>query len=257
MSNLFEYYIEADNFHFKYAKGKPAAESMEYHDYNEFVLFMRGKASFISKNIQQKLITGSIVMIPKEQFHQFFIEDNENYVRCILGFYEAHETEELVHQIMSTVKIFNTPNRIVFSVFEKMIEIVEGDLSDKEKALFVQGSLMQLLVYVKKYLSDTVCRNMNLSPLISRTLTAIDECYSENITVEDLARRLFVSYSTLTHKFKKEMNIPIYQYITKKRLAEAHKLIIQGEALTSAAQSSGFNDYSSFYRLYKKYYRKL
>lgn len=50
------------------------------------------------------------------------------------------------------------------------------------------------------------------------------------------------------------MNMPIYRYITKKRLAEAHKLIAGGASLSYAAQNSGFGDYSCFYRLYRKYY---
>lgn len=254
MSELFEYYIETDTFHFKYAKGKPAVETREYHDYNEFVFFIQGKASLIAKNIQQELIPGSIVIIPKEQFHQFFVEDSENYVRCILGFYETPEMQKLVNQIMNSVKIFNTPNRKIVSVFEKLTEIVESDLSDEEKAVFVKGSLLHLLIYVKKYIVDAICGNTNLSPIIVRTLAIIDESYSENISVKDIADRLFVSYLSLTHKFSKEMNMPIYKYITKKRLAEAHKLIIQGENITSAARNSGFNDYSCFYRLYKKYY---
>ena len=67
---------------------------------------------------------------------------------------------------------------------------------------------------------------------------------------------LYVSPSTLSHKFSKELKISVYQYITKKRLSVAHKLIKQGESLKNAALSSGFNDYSCFYRLYKKYYKK-
>lgn len=255
MKNLFEYYIETENFHFKYAKGKPAVEDREYHDYNEFVFFMEGKSYLISKNIQQELSPGSIIIIPKEQFHQFCVKESENYVRCILGFYETPEIQNVTNQTMNTIKILNMPNCQILTVFNNLIEIVKSNFGNEEKSIFIRGSLMQLLVYFKKQLSETICSNMNLSPIVSRTLALIDEHYTENISVKDIAQQLFVSYSTLTHKFSREMNIPIYQYITKKRLSEAHKLIMQGETFTYAAQHSGFNDYSCFYKLYMKYYK--
>lgn len=254
MEKLFEYYINGENFHFKYAKGKPAVENKEYHDYNEFVFFISGNASFISKNIQQKLKNGSIVMIPKEHFHQFCVKDQNNYVRCILGFYETPELKKLVSQAMNTVKIIDAPNAEIISLFENLIKIAESNLSDEEKSIFAKGSLMHLTVYCKNPLFKAISSNLNLSPVVSRSLEIIDEQYKNTLTVEDIAKQLFVSYSTLTHKFREEMNIPIYRYITKKRLAEAHKLINQGKTLIFAAQNSGFTDYSGFYRLYKKYY---
>lgn len=256
MKNLFEYYFETNQLHFKYAKGRPAVEDREYHDYNEIVFFMEGKSFFISKNIQQKLTCGSIVIIPKEHFHQFCVSEPESYVRCILGFYEDKETQNIVRRTMNTIKIMDMPNKQIASIFKSLTEIAESNLSDDEKCIFVHGSLMQLLVYFKKCLSETISSNVILSPVVSRTLDIIDERYAEKLSVEDIAKQLFVSSSTLAHKFSKEMNIPIYQYITKRRLAEVNKLVRSGENISKAAQKSGFNDYSGFYRLYKKYYNK-
>ena len=97
---------------------------------------------------------------------------------------------------------------------------------------------------------------MQLSPLVSDALSVIDEKYTENLSVEKLSNLLFVSPSTLAHKFNRELNISVYRYITKKRLSLAHQHILQGESLSTSALKSGFNDYSCFYRLYKKYYKK-
>lgn len=255
MQNLFEYYIQTDNFHFKYAKGKPAVENQEYHDYNEIVFFIDGKSFFISKNIQQTLIHNSIVIIPQEHFHQFRVSAPETYVRCILGFYADLEIKNIIGQTMNTIKVINVPNEKIVSVFKNLIYIVESTLTDEEKSIFIHSSLLQLLVYFKKYLSETVSGNIILSPSIIRALNIIDEQYNKNISIKSIAKQLYVSQSALTHKFSAEMNIPIYRYITKKRLSEAHKLIRQGEKLNNAARISGFNDYSTFYRLYKKYYK--
>ena len=41
MENLFEYYIENENFHLKYAKGEPAIKEREFHQYYEFVILWK------------------------------------------------------------------------------------------------------------------------------------------------------------------------------------------------------------------------
>jgi len=48
------------------------------------------------------------------------------------------------------------------------------------------------------------------------------------------------------------MNIPIYRYITEKRLVYAHDLITKQVPPTQVMLLSGFNDYSVFYRAFKK-----
>ena len=52
--------------------------------------------------------------------------------------------------------------------------------------------------------------------------------------------------------FKDDMKISIYKYILHKKLVLANKSIISGVPPTIAALDSGFNDYSGFYRQYKK-----
>jgi len=111
MENLFEYYLENDNLHFKYAKGEPAVKEQEFHDYNEFVFFVKGEAFFISKNIQQKLVPGSVIIIPKENFHQFCVTDKVNYTRCILAFKDTEELKPFVKSVFNFKIIY----RSVFS----------------------------------------------------------------------------------------------------------------------------------------------
>ncbi len=255
MDPLFEHYIETDWFHFKYAKGEPAVKEQEFHDYNEFVFFIKGKSFLVSKHIKQELIPGSIVMIPQEQFHQFYISQPEKYVRCILGFRKTPENQTLVSDVMKIIKVIPVPDKNMTTVLENLIEIITSEIDQAEKELYIQSAIIQLLFHLKLHPYETISKSTNISPVVSKTLDVIDEKYAENLTVETIARKFYVSPSTLSHKFKKELNISVYQYITKKRLSAAHELINQGESLKNAALGSGFNDYSCFYRLYKKYYK--
>ena len=258
MGKLFEYYIETDELHFKYAKGEPAVKGQEFHDYNEFLFFIdnEGKNFFISKNIQKDLAKGSLVFIPKEHFHQFCVETPESYVRCVLGFRETSEISELASEIADAIRVIEVPEERIVCVFENIIEMVKSKLSDNEKAMFIKASLIQLLIYLKQQHSGIISKSIHLSQIVKQAIDMIDEQYAKCLTVESIAQKLYVSPSTLSHKFSKELNISVYKYITKKRLAEANKLIRQGSSATNAAIQSGFSDFSCFYRLYKKYYKE-
>jgi AraC-like DNA-binding protein len=72
------------------------------------------------------------------------------------------------------------------------------------------------------------------------------------LTLAQIAGELYVSPSTLSHMFKKEMGISLYQYITQKRLVLAHEQIERGVPPTAAYTVCGYTDYPSFYRAYVK-----
>lgn len=256
MKNLFEYYIENNDLHLKYAKGEPAVKNREFHDYNEIVLFIDGTSFFLSKNIQQKLSPKNIVLIPKEHFHQFRVEKPENYTRCILGFRTTYGTSKLISEVMDGVKIISEPDTNIISLFEQLTEIIKSDLSYEEKIMYINSSIIQLLIHLKQNSSVMINKNINLSAIVIQAISLIDEKYAEKLSVQKIADQLYVSPSTLAHKFKKEMNMSVYQYIIKKRISVANQLIEQGEYLYNAALKSGFNDYSAFYRINKKYIDK-
>ena len=143
-TDLFSYYVEANNFYLKYAKGEPFVKQEEFHDYHEFVLFINGHSRLLSKDIQQDLTCGSIVLIPKEHFHQFIVAHPEEYERCILGFKEMNETKELIESVMTSIKVANAPNERISYLFDRLKEVVCGDLDESEKKLFIQAALVQL-----------------------------------------------------------------------------------------------------------------
>ena len=253
MQNLFEYYVETAQFHFKYAKGEPAVKEQEFHYYHEFVLFLEGSSYLISKNIQQTLVPGSVVLIPKEQFHQFCVSTPLEYKRCILGFRETPELAALIDAVMTEVKVISVPDSKIMNLFQNLMDAMESDLTEEELQLHVRAALIQFLLYFKQYHNREISSNVTISPIVQHAICYIDKNFTKKLTVNSIAEHLFVSPSTLAHKFSEELNIPIYQYISKKRLLSVHKLVESGETYAEAATKSGFSDYSCFYRIYKKY----
>ena len=52
------------------------------------------------------------------------------------------------------------------------------------------------------------------------------------------------------------MNISLHQFILKKKLVMAYHKILDGIPATKAAVECGFNDYSGFYKQFKKMFNQ-
>ena len=251
---LFEEYIYSSCGHFKYAKGKPLVRGREFHNYHEVVLFLGGEAQLISKNIQIKLSPNSLVLIPREHFHQFFVTDENNYMRCILGFFPDGKLDELASRVMDDVRVIPRPSEHIISVFEQLKRASKQGMYRAEKEILLDSAVAQILVELKMNSNSMIDQSTTASDITLNALEYIDEHYGKDISLQGIAEMLNVSVSLLSHHFKRDLNISVYKYITEKRLSMVRQLIERGVPLGHAAEMCGFRDYSGFYRLYKKQY---
>ncbi len=77
----------------------------------------------------------------------------------------------------------------------------------------------------------------------------------KKLTLSDIALNLHCSTVTLTEHFKSEFGITIMEYVTKKRMDLAEKLLITtDEPLAEVATLVGFSDVEYFSRTFKKYH---
>ena len=60
----------------------------------------------------------------------------------------------------------------------------------------------------------------------------------------------------MMHKFKSETGYTLHSYINSKRLLLARDLISEGMPVIKAAAQSGFSDYTTLSRAYKKMFNK-
>ena len=138
-------------------------------------------------------------------------------------------------------------------MFEKLIKTAKNPNSNSKVQLRALLSLILCEISVKCI--DNPTQNKR-SDLIISVIEYINKNLGKEMSVYSIARAANISTSSLAHIFKKEMNISIYQYILKKRLILAHHKIAEGELASVAALVCGFNDYSGFYKQYKKLFNQ-
>ena len=251
---MFSHYLTAGGCHLKYARGKPAVTGQEFHSYDEIVLFLEGSAQLISKNIQLRLTPGSMILIPKEQFHQFVVSDSDSYTRCILGFGDVPQLQDLIRRTMTEVTVLPSPSDQSLSLFRTLMQAAQADLTQEEQQLLLHSALTQLLFCQQLSGGESIRKYLTVSPMTQDALDYIDSHLSEALRLESIAQALAVSVSSLSHRFRKDLSISVYRYISEKRLSAVRQYMARGLSLGAAAERSGFRDYSGFFRLYKSCY---
>lgn len=247
MKQVFKHYIKADNVIFKYASGESEKTGKEFHTYNEIILFLEGDAELIGENIHTKIAPNTLIVIPKETYHQVIIKNNpENYLRCTLNFFDNDDIKSLT-QNLEQIKLLEYDSDFTY-IFEKLINYSKNENSVSQSALKAYLTLILCEIINKK---DVFIKEISQNPIITSVISHINENLSKNITISEIAKTHNVSPSSLSHLFKKEMNISIHKYIIKKRLITAHHQINSGLPSTAVALECGFNDYSGFYKQYK------
>ena len=93
-----------------------------------------------------------------------------------------------------------------------------------------------------------------VSNLVDQVLHYIGRHINEELTLDGLAERFFVSKYHLSHTFTREVGVSLHRYITLRRLLMARQLLSAGVPAGQVSSTCGFSDYTSFYRAFKAEY---
>ena len=232
---------------FKHAKGMRDVIGQEMHPYHELFLFLGGDAEFISDQGKEKLRPMTTVVIPRGSFHQFVVHGPEaEYTRCVLNFDRVAELDELIECKLG--QVYLTRNEKVAQLFWQMHPLAEAE-DRPEARILLKALFAQLLVSLCE---DEAPDPIAFHPLTVSAIAYIAERPGKRIRLDRLAAALHASPSRLSHVFKADVRISLSRYMLEKRLILAHQMIVMGSTPQQAAWACGFEDYSSFYRQYRK-----
>ncbi|MBQ2754225.1 MAG: helix-turn-helix transcriptional regulator [Clostridia bacterium] len=249
MSAEFARFIKTEEIKFKYAKGMRDIIGNEIHPYHEIFFYIGGDAKFVSESGTEKLLPYTTIIIPKETFHCFVVSGNEeDYCRCVFNFENVSELDTIISDKMN--RIFLLRDDAVSELFLKLKELTDISMTKTEKEVLLKSLFAQILVYIKEQEQHSF--EVHLHPVTEKIVRYIEKNIDKPLNITALANELYISESHLAHIFKKDLHISIHKYILEKRLVLANKKIKSSVSPTQAALECGFQDYSGFYKQYKK-----
>ena len=87
-----------------------------------------------------------------------------------------------------------------------------------------------------------------------RIIRHINKNLGTELTLKELCDTFFLSRAQLCMRFKNATGISVAKYISRKRLILARQKILQGKKPTDIFSECGYQDYSTFYRAYIRFF---
>lgn len=251
--NMFAKYIKKEGLLFKHALGMRDVIGREFHTFNEIFLLLGGEARFTADEYDEVISPSTLVIIPRESYHRFDpICDECEYHRCVLQF--NTDGYDLAEHAMRHTSVIYSPSERILSLFNDLCDAENGDYTESDKLVLLRSVFDRILLELKYGEQATDSHRTPHSRAVSDIIEYIDAHFLETLTVSHVAQKLHFSATYVSHKFKNEMGITLYQYLLKKKLVHAYSLICSGVCATDAALRCGFSDYSTFYKRYKAHF---
>lgn len=222
-------------------------------------------AEYLVGTERYRLQRGDIIFIPPGVSHRPLLPERmaEPYKRYVLWL--SPEFMTLYAQLFpypftekqSTVGMLRTGD----TKWESLCELFRNGVQEAERhadgwEAAVIGNTITLLTQIKRATDERSARPMEAEKpqLLDRIMAYIEDQYSAPLSAGEVARKFFVSSSTVSHLFKQKIGISFYQYVTQRRLIAGKQLIEKGVPMDAVAAQTGFQAYSGFFRAFKQEY---
>ena len=254
-------YLEQD-FRLFHIKDQTKREfSYHYHDFHKVIIFLSGKAAYHIEGKSYYLKPWDILLVNRHAIHKPEIDFSVPYERFVLWIRDDIKSTELLRCFQKAIDRSYNLIRLDSDSQEKLKQLLyelEAALKDEKFGSELLGSALftQFMVYVnrifleKQYIYDT--RSYSSDSQIEELLRYINHNLTEDLSIETLSRKYYLSKYHMMRKFKEETGYTVHNYIISKRLLLARTKISEGTPILKASQLSGFSDYTTFSRAYKK-----
>ena len=223
------------------------------HSFCEILLFISGDADF---NIDGQLYHPKpydLFLIPSGTYHYIMPKETAPYENYVIDFSPEIISEKHVERIFTPPYKLNIRSDNEFIYFFKRLDTYREKYSDEDFAECSLALIRELLIYCS-YQPRIALSDTPHNKLVKSAVEYISENLTEPLNADIISKHLFVSSSYLQNTFSEVMHIGLKQYILQKKIYAARADMEKGTTPGEACKKYQFNDYTGFYRLYKKHF---
>lgn len=255
-------YLE-EYFHFFHLKDTAGQElDFHFHEFDKIVVLVSGKVDYTVENEVFTLHPWDVLLVRHHAIHKAEIDLSEPYERIIIYLDEKHYASVLPEaELTSCFITADNTGRCLLAPDEGKKQELRETLERFEKYIPLPGTagtamrdtvIMQLLIVINGIAADTPGRQSGSgNDKIKTAMSYINENLREELSVDELAEKVFLSKYHFMRLFKETTGMTVHAYVRQRRLMNASRLIREGMPAARAAAESGFDDYSSFFRAFR------
>lgn len=243
-ANLCKYVnrIRLSILHCGYATvGKEWTGSIRNPVYSRLYYVKKGKAVIVTEKERIELLPGNWYLLPAGVTFDYSCPEKLEHIFFHLKLFDFDEVDLL--------RSVPKPISICAETDEKLCKNIKGaNVTDWLKVRqVVEGVLLSLL---EKH--NISLKIEDYSPCIFKALQYIKQNLSMQLTISEVAENIFVSKSTLTKRFQKELAMSVNQYIHDTIMFQAVQLLRSTDiSVLAVSEKFGFSDQFYFSRCFK------
>lgn len=222
------------------------------HNEYEILYFLEGDAEYTIEGSVYELHKHDVLIIKPRTYHNLLPRSQAVYERYVINFSASELSESAAACLRGLPPACSVSGdgfvTGFFAAWGKYEELMSAD----ELSSFISsclGAVVTSLGYAKKRDEST---STKADARLKQVLDFIDTHPETPVSADSLSEMFYMSPSWLSHMFSARMGVGIAQYASRKRMLYAQKLISDGTPPTKAAELCGIDNYSTFFRQYKK-----
>ena len=229
--------------------GSPSEDYGKHmHHFYEILFFVKGDVHYTVESSTEKLEEGDLLIIHPGQYHFAVVNGDLSYERYVLKFPSSLLPSYLEDKLKEKSVRFIRKSH--YSNDFKQFDLYKSEYDDNDDlyTLYI-CQLVKLVISFCKQKTDTPSI---INSMISKVVDYIDNNIQSSLSLSEISKACHYSKSYICNGFKKNMKTSIMKYVRYKKMIAAHQMILSGEKKRVVANMFGYDDYSTFYRTYKK-----
>lgn len=232
-------------------------DAMHSHDNYEIYLFQEGKSDYLVEGNKYHLRKGDIMLMCRGELHINSIRSAITYRRSYINFDITEFLTEL--GMLSFLDMFDKrplgeynhyPAReFPDNHWQEYFQTICNTTVKEEKLCYLLPLLNELAKCFPELHTMTIFQAQN--PVVG-ICKYINSDLTRDLSLDHLSEKFYLSKTHLNRLFKANVGTTVGQYIHLKRLFLAKELLAQGTPPKEVAFKCGFQDYTTFYRAFKK-----
>lgn len=259
-------YNSGNSFSFTHVVSQDCNLSIHLHDNYEVYKAISDNVRYFVEGTFYDLNSGDIIITNNREIHRPIITNKAPYERSFIQFSPSifPQIKDINYNPLDlfTNRKHGHLNHIIIpepavSVVDKYFESIEACFvlnTDKSKyeARLVLNQLLIELKTIHEGLNIDKHKEHSTDPRIIKILEHLDMYFLDPFDLNEFSKLHHIDKYYLSHLFKSNTGFTLLEYIHSKRIQYAKLLIARDLSLNEISLSCGFNDYSNFFKTFKR-----
>jgi len=222
---------------------------IHWHEFYEIEYFISGHGTAIINQKPYEIHPGTLLFLTPTDFEE--IPDWDEGQLINLAFSDTHLYPEVMTALSSCAMLSDYPPHLLLQLQRELQK------QDEWSVQVVRHLLNCLAIDIIRQIPDKNTAESAYNQTIRQAVRYIKVHFREPLTLRDVSYHVGLSPNYFSSLFRQEMGTTFKAYLTNQRLKYAGRALTLSESsISDICFTSGFNDFSSFSRAFRKHYNK-